>query len=167
MGLVDCCVYMWRSFYFIKGDPTPVDYRLLLSTCHGIDAFLRYRTVHDGSRDWLGGVFVLRGERTYADDIEHFFTGFQVGELHDDDIDETFSPGGGPFYCGLMVGSAVRTQNVHPFECVKENLDESLKRTEETDPDCLDEGEDEVDVESQFESQSQQAQRLLEQRLTF
>lgn len=60
-----------------------MDYELLLDTCVRIDAYLGYWTVNDDDKIRLVGFIILRGRRTYIEDIQRMFPNFNVSLVVD------------------------------------------------------------------------------------
>lgn len=103
-----------RYYSFTRINPTPKDYILLATVCRNIDAYWGYRVFRDGLRVRLSGFLVLRGPRTFVDDIERLFPNFlfinMIGSFEYN------------FDCVNQHNNKIIGPGDHPFDGIKVNL---------------------------------------------
>jgi hypothetical protein len=88
-----------RYFKFSRVSPEEIDYDLLVQVCKNINAALFYVTVNERGKPKLIGYFVLRGPRTYADDLARIFPNFLITAMQasEDLNEEEFETNALPF----------------------------------------------------------------------
>lgn len=114
-----------RYFVFTRVNPRESDYDLLRGTCERIDATLAYKTVRDASKVRLMGFLILRGPRTFSDDIGRLLPNFLVTALTSDIDDVWHWLEVSPKSCGdvfFIDGEVFFNGCSHPFYDIKRML---------------------------------------------
>lgn len=103
-------VVFTRYFTFVKVNPKPRDYDVLNHLAEEIGAFVGYKTMKSGKRDYLAGFIVLCHHRAFVNGICRHLPNFLIKpmdrEVDWDAVEETYD----------------RVFGVHPFSDVRKNL---------------------------------------------
>lgn len=107
-----------RYFFLCKPMPTEMDTDFLVATSQKVNGYLRMRTRIDRTgRLRLAAVLVLRGPRTWADDMRRMFPNFLVIPMNKrcdlfDKLDRAFD----------STNDGVTVKGEHPYENVRTRL---------------------------------------------
>lgn len=107
-----------RYFFLCKPMPDEMDMDFIVATAQKVNGYLRMRTKTDRSgRLRLAAVLILRGPRTWADDMRRMFPNFLVLPMNRrvdlfDKLDRAFD----------STNDYVTVEGRHPYEEVRTNL---------------------------------------------
>lgn len=99
-----------RYFTFVKVNPKMSDYDTLDALAGKLGAFVGYKTMKSGSREYLAGFVVLCHQRGFVDNIYPYFPNFLVKPM---DANMDWS---------AVERTYDRVFGIHPFSEVKRNL---------------------------------------------